>query len=398
MHQESVFATAIKEITTLVPSLVNPIAMFDQVVAIAGRTLGADRTTIHQISLEKKHSLTLSEWWAPHCWGASPAKIDSAPLLGVGLGEMWRDRQVLESHDDQIHPHLHHHGCATMVHGEMRIKSLCWHPFAYTDFGCLVFGVDQVRSRRKWTHEERGFMEFVGNYLDHIFKTRRLGEYGRIQSPPLERDQAFASIFEGVPLMMVLLDQERRVIRVNQQAAQFAGVSADEMLGRRIGKALGCFHAEDAPAGCGAGAWCRQQCQIRSSVAGVLRTHVGEKQKEIRHRFRAGGTLKESTLSLSLMPVTIGQETMALLAYQDHSADKDMGDGWPRGQRMDTIGAMPKGIAHDFNNILSVITGYTELAMEDGKGNQQLLGDLVEVGKAANRAKELLRQIMTFSD
>lgn len=396
MPQESIFAPAIEEITAIVPSRVNPMVMFDRVVAIVGRTLEVDRATIHQISLEKRHLLTLSEWWDPGCWGATPVKIDSMPLLGVGLGAMWRDRQGLESHDDQIHPHLHHHGCATVVHGEMRIKSLCWHPFAYTDFGCLVFGVDQMRSHRRWTQEERGFLDVVGSHLDHIFKTRRLGEHGAAQLALLEKEHAFAAIFEGVPLMMIVLDRERRVLRINRQAAEFIGRPAEEMLGRSFGEAVRCVHAQDTPAGCGAGAWC-QQCQIRASIARVLRTQEGEKRRAIRHRLWADGAFQEATLSLSVMPLTIRQEGMVLVACHDCSTAATHEMGGQQGHRLSTIAAMATGIAHDFNNILNVINGYTELAMEDGKRNQLLLDDLAEVGQAVNRAKELVRQILTIS-
>ena len=66
-------------------------------------------------------------------------------------------------------------------------------------------------------------------------------------------------------------------------------------------------------------------------------------------------------------------------------------------QKMEAIGTLAGGIAHDFNNILSAILGYAELAAyeipEGGPGRH----DVVEVIKAGNRAKDLVRQILTFS-
>jgi PAS domain S-box-containing protein len=65
-------------------------------------------------------------------------------------------------------------------------------------------------------------------------------------------------------------------------------------------------------------------------------------------------------------------------------------------QKMEAIGVLAGGIAHDFNNILSAIIGYTEMAMdeiEDGPAKQ----DLNEVLKGGHRAKDLVRQILTFS-
>ena len=66
-------------------------------------------------------------------------------------------------------------------------------------------------------------------------------------------------------------------------------------------------------------------------------------------------------------------------------------------QKMEAIGTLAGGIAHDFNNILSPIIGYTEMAMVEAPDNSILERNLNEVMKAAERAKELVYQILTFS-
>lgn len=66
-------------------------------------------------------------------------------------------------------------------------------------------------------------------------------------------------------------------------------------------------------------------------------------------------------------------------------------------QKMEAIGTLAGGIAHDFNNILSAIIGYTELAMEDITQPDKATGELKEVLKAGDRARDLVRQILTFS-
>ena len=65
-------------------------------------------------------------------------------------------------------------------------------------------------------------------------------------------------------------------------------------------------------------------------------------------------------------------------------------------QKMEAIGALAGGIAHDFNNILSAIIGYTELArLNDGASTIE--NELNQVLIAANRAKDLVKQILAFS-
>lgn len=66
-------------------------------------------------------------------------------------------------------------------------------------------------------------------------------------------------------------------------------------------------------------------------------------------------------------------------------------------QKMESIGTLAGGIAHDFNNILSAVIGYAELALIDLPKGSNAQKDIDQVVKAGNRAKELVKQILTFS-
>jgi two-component system cell cycle sensor histidine kinase/response regulator CckA len=66
-------------------------------------------------------------------------------------------------------------------------------------------------------------------------------------------------------------------------------------------------------------------------------------------------------------------------------------------QRMESIGRLAGGVAHDYNNMLSVINGYTELAMEKIEPDEPLYGDLQEVLAAATRSAEITKQLLAFA-
>ncbi len=66
-------------------------------------------------------------------------------------------------------------------------------------------------------------------------------------------------------------------------------------------------------------------------------------------------------------------------------------------QKMESIGNLAGGIAHDFNNILSSIIGYTELALDEVEKDTSIEDDLQEVYHAGNRARDLVKQILTFA-
>ncbi len=68
-----------------------------------------------------------------------------------------------------------------------------------------------------------------------------------------------------------------------------------------------------------------------------------------------------------------------------------------RSQKLEAIGTLAGGIAHDFNNILSAIIGYSELALDDLPEDNPAQDNIREVIRAGDRARDLVKQILTFS-
>lgn len=66
-------------------------------------------------------------------------------------------------------------------------------------------------------------------------------------------------------------------------------------------------------------------------------------------------------------------------------------------QKMEAIGTLAGGIAHDFNNMLTPILGYSDLLKSEFKPGSFAYKGLLEVQKAASRAADLVKQILTFS-
>jgi len=66
-------------------------------------------------------------------------------------------------------------------------------------------------------------------------------------------------------------------------------------------------------------------------------------------------------------------------------------------EKLRAIGTLAGGIAHDFNNILGAILGFGELVLEDVAAGGRTARNVRQIIKAGQRARELVRQILTFS-
>jgi two-component system, cell cycle sensor histidine kinase and response regulator CckA len=66
-------------------------------------------------------------------------------------------------------------------------------------------------------------------------------------------------------------------------------------------------------------------------------------------------------------------------------------------QKMDAIGRLAGGIAHDFNNLLTIITSYSELALDTVVAESPAQARILEILSAARRAADLTRQLLAFS-
>jgi len=66
-------------------------------------------------------------------------------------------------------------------------------------------------------------------------------------------------------------------------------------------------------------------------------------------------------------------------------------------QKLESLGVLAGGIAHDFNNLLVGILGNAGLALLDAAPEAPARGYLIDIERAAQRASELVRQMLAYS-
>jgi signal transduction histidine kinase/CheY-like chemotaxis protein len=131
-----------------------------------------------------------------------------------------------------------------------------------------------------------------------------------------DHEEQLATIYENAPLIMMLVDAERRVRKANKMAEECAGADAADLIGRRGGEALRCLHALDDPEGCGFGPHC-QICAVRQTVIDTLETGVSHHQVEASLPFLIADEPQDLTFLLSTARLAVRGDPQVLITIQD---------------------------------------------------------------------------------
>ncbi|HXP82142.1 MAG TPA: PAS domain S-box protein [Verrucomicrobiae bacterium] len=129
-------------------------------------------------------------------------------------------------------------------------------------------------------------------------------------------EEELKAIYDNMPLVMLLMDGDRRVCKANKFAGQFAGSSPDDLIGQRSGEGLNCVHSLDDPRGCGFGPDCRN-CAVRLAILDTVTTGRSYRQVEATLSVRAAEGTRDVAILLSTTKLDIQGRPRVLVTMQD---------------------------------------------------------------------------------
>ena len=211
----------------------------------------------------------------------------------------------------------------------------------------------------------------VVNFRDQT--ERRLAETALRES-----EERYRTLVEGVRDVIFALSPEGTITSLNPAFETITGWRREEWVGQPFEKLV---HAEDLPF-----ALELLGRVVRGDLRAVSQFRVATAKGEYRMgEFSATPQLLEGRL---IGILGIGRDVTERVQLEQQLR---------QAQKMEAVGRLAGGIAHDFNNILTAITGYADLLLEDLRPSDSRHQDVAEIRKAADRAAGLTRQLLAFS-
>ncbi len=181
-------------------------------------------------------------------------------------------------------------------------------------------------------------------------------------------------VFETLPVPMIKIATDGRILLVNQMAARLLGNDSAEglMLGQTM-EGLG------------------------RPISDWLQETVSGQAQKISEFLRVSRKDREVFLQVTLSRVTENGEPILIAVLNDATELKTLEAQFVQSQKMQAIGQLAGGVAHDFNNLLTAISGHCDLLLLRHDQGDQDYGDLVQINQNANRAAALVSQLLAFS-
>jgi PAS domain S-box-containing protein len=232
--------------------------------------------------------------------------------------------------------------------------------------------------------DEMGALASHFNAMTEVMAAARANEVtGRVQAEDALRWEQFLMnmLLDTTPDAIYFKDTQSRFLRVNRAMAVRCGVGDPAEL---VGKTdFDVFTPEHAAAAY------RDELEI-------VRTGKPLVALEERETWPGRPDTWASTTKMPLRDAA-GAIIGTFGISRDVTERRSLEQQFRQAQRIEAVGRLAGGVAHDFNNILTVITGSTELLLQDLAADDSRRGDLEEVRTAAQRAATLTRQLLAFS-
>ena len=184
-------------------------------------------------------------------------------------------------------------------------------------------------------------------------------------------------LHDQAPLGIAVLDDEGRVVESNATFRSIAGLADGAGADVRLADIVIEADRADLASRCDA---------ARASAARTAPLKVGIAARD------------RTLAQLYLAPIAEAAAGPGLIAYLvDTTEHRTLEEQFVQSQKMQAVGQLAGGIAHDLNNLLTAMIGFCDLLLLRHAPGDQSFADIMQIKQNANRAANLVRQLLAFS-
>jgi diguanylate cyclase (GGDEF)-like protein/PAS domain S-box-containing protein len=184
LKQQLRFAHGLNQIAKAVVDYDDNQQMLEQVAQTVGEVLNTDRALIYNIDFDAHQAIGLCEWLNPRHPDITPTKATYPLDVFIGAAnEARRTHSWLDSHHDDVNPHLIADGSGVILHQHMKIQYVFWYPFAFRSNRYYALALNHLYSNEKYSQKVIEFLDSVSQLVSvALEKIRLLTEQKRLSN------------------------------------------------------------------------------------------------------------------------------------------------------------------------------------------------------------------------
>lgn len=218
-----------------------------------------------------------------------------------------------------------------------------------------------------------------------------MGKLEKSEKSRREREEWFSTTLRSIGEAVIATDVRGKITFLNPAAERLTGWDKDLALGRSLEKVISIINQTSGE-------------QIKGLVGRILKKGLVRGSTDQTLLFTREGNMIPIEESGAPIRSEEGRAMGTVMVLQDVSERKKAEAESQRlelqlvqSQKMEAVGTLAGGVAHEFNNILAAIVGNGELALDLTEKGEQNTTELENILFAADRAKELVKRILSFS-
>ncbi len=238
-----------------------------------------------------------------------------------------------------------------------------------------------IASREEFRGYQSSLVDLMQEHAENLRATQEMllhktNERLHLLDELSESKERYRSLFFENQLVMFLFDADTfEIVDANPAANRYYGYTRNQMIGMKVAEI--------------------NQMPLDQLVLAIR----DAREKRCSHFFfkhkLASGEIRD--VEVHTGPLPMRGRTLIYSLVIDITQQKSLEAQLHQAQKMEAVGQLAGGVAHDFNNLISVIMGYSELAVEGLPIDHPIRSELGEVLKAAVHARSVTQQLLAFS-